>query len=289
MTPLIFAHANSFPAGTYRLLLELLQARGLDGQALPRFGHDDRYPVTDNWPYLVQQLADFTAPWVARWGQPAYLVGHSMGGLISLMLAAQHPTLARGVVLLDAPLLGGWRRSTLQLAKKTPLVAKASPGAVSRKRRMHWPSAKAALAHFQHKKLFARWHPQVLQDYVAHAMAATPQGQWQLHFDREEETRIYNTVPHHLPQLLRRHPLRCPVAFIGGRHSREMRQVGMELTQRVTQGRCMQLEGGHLFPMEYPHATAAAIEACILNLGHAAHAAAPPSALVDFEGFSAGA
>mgnify|MGYP005614970379 FL=1 len=56
------------------------------------------------------------------------------------------------------------------------------------------------------------------------------------------------------------------MAFIGGRQSREMRQVGMEMTQRVTRGRIMVLDGSHLFPMEHPITTAAAIEASLLNL-----------------------
>jgi surfactin synthase thioesterase subunit len=56
------------------------------------------------------------------------------------------------------------------------------------------------------------------------------------------------------------------VAFIGGRSSVEMRQVGMEMTQRITRGRITMLDGGHLFPMERPEATAAAIEASLLNM-----------------------
>jgi hypothetical protein len=56
------------------------------------------------------------------------------------------------------------------------------------------------------------------------------------------------------------------VAFIGGRNSLEMRQVGMELTEKVTHGRIMMLDGSHLFPMERPEASAAAIEAAVLNL-----------------------
>jgi len=60
--------------------------------------------------------------------------------------------------------------------------------------------------------------------------------------------------------------VRCPVAFIGGRSSVEMRQVGMEMTQRITRGRITMLDGGHLFPMERPEATAAAIEASLLNM-----------------------
>jgi len=45
-----------------------------------------------------------------------------------------------------------------------------------------------------------------------------------------------------------------------------MKQVGMALTLEVTQGRTMLLDGSHLFPMEKPLATAAAVEAALLNL-----------------------
>jgi hypothetical protein len=74
---------------------------------------------------------------------------------------------------------------------------------------------------------------------------------------------IYNTLPHNLDRLLGRHPPKCPVAFIGGRQSEEMKQVGMQMTQQVTKGRIMMIDGSHLFPMEKPVATAAAIEAAL--------------------------
>ncbi len=270
MQPLIFSHANSFPAGTYRLLFALLRERGFDVHAIDRFGHDARYPVTSNWPHLVQQLADFANPLVQRWGQPTLLVGHSLGGFLSAMTAAQHPHLAHGVLLLDSPLISGWRATSLEVAKRTQLVANVSPGKISRKRRNLWNSREEALALFQSKKSFARWHPEVLQDYVAHGLSATNDGRFTLHFTREEETAIYNTLPHNLNAMLRRHPLRCPAAFIGGLYSKEMKQVGMDMTLRVTHGRTMLVDGSHLFPMEHPHMTAAAIEASLLNLQVAA-------------------
>lgn len=273
MLPLIFAHANSFPAGTYRLLFECLRARGFDVQAPDRFGHAPEYPVTDNWDRLVDELADFARAHVARWGTPAFLVGHSLGGFLSLMAAARHPELARGVLLLDSPLISGWRARTLHMAKRTQLVEAVSPGKISRRRRHSWADVDAALAHFQSKKAFAQWHPQVLQDYVRHGLRSE-EGEHRLHFSRDVETAIYNTLPHNLEALLRRHPLRCPAAFIGGRQSREMRQVGLDLTRRVTQGRIMVLDGSHLFPMEQPEVTAAAIEASLLNLDRLSHPAA---------------
>lgn len=40
----------------------------------------------------------------------------------------------------------------------------------------------------------------------------------------------------------------------------------MALTEKVTRGRITMVDGSHLFPMEKPLATAAAIEAALRNL-----------------------
>jgi pimeloyl-ACP methyl ester carboxylesterase len=259
---IVFSHANSFPASTYRILFKDLRSRGFTVKAVDKFGHDPAYPVTNNWPNLVRQLCDFTRDEVQKAGEPAFLVGHSLGGFLSLMAAAREPALARGVLLVDAPILGGWRATTLGVIKRTQLVGSVSPGAVSRGRRNSWPSAEAALEHFRHKKAFARWDPKVLEDYIRHA-THDENGKRVLSFDREVETAIYNTLPDNLDALIRRHPLKCHAAFIGGRQSVEMKQVGMAMTERVTRGRLMMLDGTHLFPMEKPLATAAAIEAAL--------------------------
>lgn len=270
LPPIIFSHANSFPASTYRVLFGHLRARGFQVRALDKLAHDPRYPVTDNWTHLVQQVADFAQAEVNMAGEPAFLVGHSLGGFLSLMAAARHPELACGVLLIDSPILGGWRATSVGMAKTTQLIGAVSPGAISRQRRNSWPSMEAAYEHFRHKKAFARWDPPVLQDYVEHGMH-DEDGKRVLSFDRAIETAIYNTIPDNLDRLLRRHPLKCPVAFIGGIHSVEMKQVGMAMTEKITRGRIMMLDGSHLFPMEQPVATAAAIEASLLNLHKLRH------------------
>ena len=55
-----------------------------------------------------------------------------------------------------------------------------------------------------------------------------------LSFDREVETAIYNTLPHNLDRLLRRHPLQCPVGFIGGRNKAV--PAGNQAVVRAVQG-----------------------------------------------------
>ena len=269
MPPVVFSHGNSFPASTYRVVRDSLRNRGFEVHALEKLGHDPKYPVTDNWPHLVQQLADFARVRAERAGGPVFLVGHSLGGFLSLMCAARHPELARGVVLVDSPILGGWRANTLHVVKRTPLMKSISPGAVSRKRRNSWEHREAVFAHFRSKKAFAKWDEQVLHDYIDHGTFDGDKGGEdgrELSFDRDVETAIYNTLPHNLGALLRAHALKCKAAFIGGRQSAEMKRVGMAMTEQVTKGRITMMDGTHLFPMEKPLATAAAIEAALRNL-----------------------
>jgi pimeloyl-ACP methyl ester carboxylesterase len=262
MSLLIFSHGNSFPASTYGVMTASLKKRGFTVKSLEKLGHDPQYPVTNNWPHIVQQLADFAERESDKAGEPAYLVGHSLGGILSLMCAAKHPTLARGVVLLDAPVIGGWRATTLGAAKSTNLVGRISPGAVSQQRKQSWPDIPAAYKHFKTKRAFALWDDAVLRDYVTHGTEDV-QGQRHLTFDRRIETQIYNTLPDSIERLLKRHPLQCPAAFVGGLQSREMKTVGTALTTQVTQARMAWMDGTHLFPMENPLAAAAAVEAAI--------------------------
>ena len=262
MSLIVFSHANSFPAATYGVLFKLLRSRGFTVRAVDKFGHSPDYPVTDNWPQLVAQLYDFAAREIERHGEPAHFVGHSLGGFLSLMCAARHPALARSVLLLDSPLLGGWKARALGAAKSTQLVGSISPGRVSRRRKNRWPSRDAAFEHFRHKRAFAKWDEQMLRDYVTNG-THEEDGEVVLSFDRDIETAIYNSLPDNMDRLLRRHPLKCPVAYLGGLQSEEMKQVGMAMTGQVTAGRIMMLDGSHLFPMEKPLATAAAIEASL--------------------------
>lgn len=266
MTPIVFFHGNSFPASTYRVLFRHLRARGFSVKAIEKLGHDPLYPVNNNWQSLVEQVAHFTRAQVEKLGEPVWMVGHSLGGILSAMAAARHPDLAKGVLMLDSPIVGGWRSRALGMIKGAQLVGAVSPGAVSHRRRNSWPSLEAAYEHFRHKKAFAQWSDEVLNDYVEHG-TIEHDGKRVLAFDRDIETRIYNTIPDNLDRLFKRHPLKCPASFIGARQSVEMRMVGMSMTDQLTKGRTMMLDGSHLFPMERPMVAAAAIEASLRNMG----------------------
>ncbi|MDP2004425.1 MAG: alpha/beta hydrolase [Rubrivivax sp.] len=257
---LVFSHANGFPAGSYRQLFEAWRAAGYTVMAVERFGHDPAWPVTSNWPQLRDELLHFIERNAAR--QPVHLVGHSLGGYLSLLAACRKPALVRSLVLLDSPVLTGWRAHSLRVAKAARLMPRITPARVSVKRRWQWPSAEAAHAHFAAKHNFAHWAPEVLRDYIASGMETdpgAPPGSVRLAFHREVETRIYLTLPHHLGRVLRRHPPHCPVAFLGGTQSAELRQAGLAATRALVHERLAWIEGSHLFPMERPAETAAAV------------------------------
>jgi hypothetical protein len=136
-----------------------------------------------------------------------------------------------------------------------------SPGAISQRRRVLWDSEDDVMSHFLDKGKFARWHPEVLRDYVQKGTLAQGDGtQRVLSFDRQIETDIYNHLPHVMPQVLASGPMPFPVGFIGGRQSKEVRKAGLGLTRRITQGRMRMVEGSHLFPMEAPLETAALVD-----------------------------
>lgn len=256
-TPLaiVFSHANGFPAGTYRLLFEAWRSAGHEVLAIDRFGHDPKHPVTSNWPHLRDQLIAFIETQARG---PAWLVGHSLGGILSVIVAAVRPDLAAGVVLLDAPVIAGWRAHGLRLAKASGLVRRITPGRIARTRRELWPTREAVREHLARKAVFARWDARVLDDYVASGFVSAGE-QWTLAFDRDIEASIYETLPHHVSALLARQRLRRPHGFLGGRQSAELRQAGVGATKRLVGENFEWTAGTHLFPMEHPEEAAALV------------------------------
>jgi pimeloyl-ACP methyl ester carboxylesterase len=259
---LVFSHANGFGAGCYRVLFEIWRAAGWEVFALPQYGHNPAYPVTSNWPHTRDELIHFieceVQPRMAQPG-PVMLAGHSLGGILSLLAATRRSDLAQGVLMLDSPVVSGWRAQSIRVAKATKLIERVSPGKVSRQRRHEWPSREAVHAHFAEKHKFARWDPRVLADYVASGFEERSDGKTHMLFRREIETKFYNTLPHHLDRLLARRPLRCPVAFVGATQSEELRQAGAAASKALARKHFVWFEGSHLFPFERPEDSAALV------------------------------
>lgn len=259
-----FSHGNGFPAGSYRAFIAALASHYPQARvgAIERIGHDPRYPITDSWPHLVSELV---AQVDAADDQPIVLVGHSLGGYLSLMAAYELGARVRAVVMLDSPLIPAWKARLFAVMKKTGLDERFSPARFAKRRRERWPSLDSALEHFRDKPLFAGFEPDALRDYVDAGVAPAGDGA-ALAFDRAREYRIYRTLPHHLHALTRRAPP-CPIAFVGGTHSVELRLTGQTETRRVVGDRFRMIAGSHLFVMEKPVETAAVTQSLLTACG----------------------
>jgi hypothetical protein len=185
------------------------------------------------------------------------------------MAALKQPHWVRGVVMLDSPIIAGWRANVLRFTQWTGFDERLSPAAATRTRRTHWASREEAWRHFHAKTAFARWDERVLSDYIDFGIPQTSvDGKRTLAFDRDIEYRIYRTLPRTIGARLA-HGAPVPVGFIAGTRSKEIRQVGLAATQRAAAGRIEWMEGSHLFPMERPIETARALQGMLRRLSDA--------------------
>ncbi len=248
-----FTHGNSYPSGAYGRLLEEL-GRDFDVRTTDMLGHDPRWPVDDNWHALVDELIAQLERYANEMSEPPILVGHSLGGAIGMLAAWRRPSLARCVVMLDSPVVAGWRAHVWRLAKALGLGRKLSPGGIAQRRRNVWPSREAAFEHFIAKPIFQAWAPGALDDYLEHGLKPHPEGV-QLRFDREVEASIYASLPHDMGPVLKK-PYPLPIGFVAGTDSEELRQAGMDSTRKLVGDNLVMIEGSHLYPMESPQRTA---------------------------------
>jgi pimeloyl-ACP methyl ester carboxylesterase len=270
MSLLVFSHANSFGASTYRVMFDELRRLGHTVEAIDQFGHNPKYPVTNNWPHVVEELREFVIDVKKRHGQTPILVGHSLGGAASLMLCSQSPELARGLIMIESFVFYGWKRLAIKFAKLFGKTMKRPPASVALRRRFMWDSVDQVIDHLKHKRAFKHWDERVLRDYAAHGTIETAEGKRTLKFKREIEAKFYAYFPDNVMPMLRRHPLQCPFHFVGGVQSRELAAVGLRGTEKLVAARAsntlQRVEGSHLFPMERPIETAQMIDALVKRL-----------------------
>ena len=215
-------------------------------------GTDPRYPPTEGWPHLIEELIDVLE---SRYSAtPVYGVGHSLGGYLNYLAAVRRPELFRAIVLLDAPIIGPFRGSMLGATKRLGIVDRVTPAGATRDRRSTWQTRAEAKAHFRARRLFENFAPECLDDYVEHGLIEG-EGGLRLKIDPLIEYQIYRTIPHDMMRHLRR--LRVPAAFIGGADSEVVRRVRVAgMRPRFTMRK---VPGGHLFPFEHPGEAAKSI------------------------------
>jgi pimeloyl-ACP methyl ester carboxylesterase len=240
-----FAHGNGFPSPCYQQLLKALQSR-YDCCYIDKIGHNPRFPVRDNWHFLVDEIIDSVRVQASK---PVIAIGHSLGGVLSLLAAIEQPSLFKTVIMLDSPLPGRFKSSLIYLAKMIGMIDRITPAHRTRGRREFWQSREELLAYLKTRDLFKSFTNECLEDYIDYGLQKTARG-YELRFDRHIEYLIYRTMPHELYRYEGR--LERPAALIYGDKSTVVDRFDIRYMKRKYKIPGYKIKGSHMFPMEHP-------------------------------------
>jgi pimeloyl-ACP methyl ester carboxylesterase len=230
-------------------------------------GHGESAAVTNPgfpvWEKLAAELAQYVQSVLAAErvaGVPGSFlpvigVGHSMGGILTLMMAHQCPGLFQQLILLDPVLFSPVlirAQKVLQMTRlwrRNPLVRRASA------RRCCWPSAAAAGQYLGGKALYKDWHALAFDGFLTTGLRPQENGSVALACSPLWEARVFASAPLGLWQTVRQTtiPVHILVAasgfgFIAPGARRASRLNPLLHHERVA--------GNHCFPMEHPGPTA---------------------------------
>ena len=254
--PLVLAHANGFPPATYRVLLEELAS----DFCVQAYAARPLWPGSDpasasSWRELSEDLERTLAE---RGLTGAVGVGHSLGGILWLMVAARRSDALSLLVLVDPVIFTGLHAASWSLlqrlggARQIPLVK----GAL--RRRDRYPDRESILRSYRQKPVFRSWQPEVLEDYVRYGFQPAGDGQLELSYSKAWEARIFELTPASVWRDLRR--LEVPVLVIRGKTSDTfLPNAAARLQRLLPSARVIEMEGSHFLPMERPNEVAAKI------------------------------
>jgi pimeloyl-ACP methyl ester carboxylesterase len=255
--PLHLAHANGFPAASYRSLIGLLMPafHVVSLEARPLWSNGDPEALHD-WHPMAEDLR----AGLRRHGLRGLVgVGHSLGGTLSALAAAAEPELFSALVLID-PVIFTWPRSwfwsamqRLGLAGRFPLVRRA------RERRVHWSGRAAVRAAYRDRRVFAGWAPDAFEDYLDAGFVDAPGGGVRLRYTREWEARIFEVCPADVWRELARIPV--PILFVRGEASDTfLGTAARRGVRQLADARTLEVAGSsHFLPFERPSEVARAI------------------------------
>ena len=252
MSIIQFSHANGFPAKTYSVLFEHLKDHTIS--AIDNLA-ENRVPPAINWHDLTEDVLES----VGKFKEPVIGVGHSLGGLLTLLAAAKKPDRFQTIILLDPPLFSLNKRRLISLLRALHVEDLFGPSGKSKKRRVNFASKKDAYTYFKAKKIFINFHPQALQDYVDHGLTAVKKG-LELKIPVEKEVAIFHNLLLSYPRSINKvratlfYAVNNPILWSSDLHW---------IKRKLPEIQVNPFPGTHFFPLENPESTANLINRCI--------------------------
>lgn len=252
--------ANGFPAQTYLPMLRnlggfraiSLPPRALWGdQAAPtRFG-SWRDAADD----LLQGLERFDL-------RDIVAVGHSLGGVLSMLALIKVPARFRALIMLDPVLLPQDTLDMLAQARDAGSIDAMPLVQGARRRRQFFDSRDDAYSRFREKPIFADWPAEALSLYVEHGLRSRQNGAcFELSWSPEWEAYYFSTVYHDIWRDLPKLNEMAPTLIIRAGHSNTFPAASYARAQSLAPGAAFhEMKGqGHLFPQAAPLETARVI------------------------------
>ena len=254
MSTIFFAHANGFPSPSYAPFFDALRSNGFDIDSIETIGLNPKFPVTNNWPHLVEELGQEIT---SRHQEPVIGIGHSLGGLVSYLLANKQPALYSHLILLDPPIINGWQNILWWLLKRLSLSDLVTPAKSSKNRRTHFKNYQDAYDNLRPKGLFKDFTQASFAAYLEHGFKPDGKGGLTLVVDLETELSLFRTAADDLWKY--RDKLQMPGLYLTAEGSEFSRKPFAKNLSTSAGMDYQVLKGGHLFPQERPEETAKVI------------------------------
>ncbi len=252
-------HANGFCAALWDLVAERLRPR-FRVIALDARGHGDSSsppPATGyRWESFVGDLVALVERVLSDLGRTRvdYGIGHSFGGTTTAMAAGRRPELFGRIGMLDPVLV-----PPPEVLPPTFRTGGNPMAELARKRRDVWPSRQAILeAWTREGHAFDAWDRRALELYVAEGFRDRPDGQVELKCRREVEAAVFDQNAS-IDSFREAPKLQAPVLLVRAARGNFPRALYDAYASRVPDARIVEIDAGHLLPMEAPDATADAL------------------------------
>jgi len=249
-----FCHANGYPPGTYRILLEDISTKfHVFAMHMRPLWHSSSPVELEDWRPLAIDLSNFLDEHNLH---NLVGTGHSMGATTTLRLALMQPERFRALVLID-PVLFPPRFCIVwdyiyRLGfghKLHPLVSGA------RRRKRSFQSQEAMFKNYRYKKVFRNLSDDVLRDYVDSLASVRLDSCVELSYTPEWEAQIYVTGVRADMEIWRNlSSLKRPLMIIRGAKSNTFwEKTGKIIRNHLPDAKIFSVRGAtHLVPLEKP-------------------------------------
>jgi len=252
-----FAAANGFPPRVYTPMLSRLTGHGQVMALAPRplWGEPPPQMLYDWRDGAARDLLDGLAAHDLR---EVIAVGHSYGGIATLLAALDDPSRFKALVLLDPTILTRDVFAGLAMLREAGMSDQMPLAIRARKRERHFADVQAAFGYFRGKALFGNWDDAALQHYVEHGTEPAPDGGLMLRWSPEWEAYVFETgytaTWEALPRL---HNLLPTLIIRGGDSDTYLAESAAEVAGILPEATHREIAAhGHLFPLTAPAQTA---------------------------------